>query len=75
MPSAQSPVLEELVLALDLQQITLVAHDWGGAIGLDMATRQPERVVRLLITNTWAWPMSESDPGDFHRSYLSLGEH
>ncbi|HND30152.1 MAG TPA: alpha/beta fold hydrolase, partial [Myxococcota bacterium] len=31
--------LENLVLKLDLRNITLVVHDWGGAIGLGMAGR------------------------------------
>ena len=35
--------LEELVLGLDLRRITLVVHDWGGAIGCGVAVRNPER--------------------------------
>jgi haloalkane dehalogenase len=48
--------LERLVEALDLRDITLVVHDWGGAIGFGMATRHPERVARLVILNTAAFP-------------------
>jgi cis-3-alkyl-4-acyloxetan-2-one decarboxylase len=48
--------LEKLVLALDLRDITLVVHDWGGPIGLGFARRHPERVARLVITNTAAFP-------------------
>lgn len=48
--------LERLVLALDLRDITLVVHDWGGAIGLGVAGRHPERFARLVITNTAAFP-------------------
>lgn len=47
--------LVRLVEHLDLQRITLVVHDWGGAIGLGMAGRLPERVARLVITNTGAF--------------------
>ncbi len=32
--------------------ITLVVHDWGGMIGLACALRRPERVRRLVVTNT-----------------------
>lgn len=41
---------------LDLRNITLVVHDWGGAIGLGAAVQQPERFARLVITNTGAFP-------------------
>ena len=48
--------LEKLVLALDLKRITLIVHDWGGPIGLGFARRHPERIARLVITNTAAFP-------------------
>lgn len=50
--------LQELVEHLDLQDITLVVHDWGGAIGSGVATRLPERFVRLVVTNTAAFRSS-----------------
>ncbi|HEX6255270.1 MAG TPA: alpha/beta fold hydrolase [Euzebyales bacterium] len=36
---------------------TLVVHDWGGAIALTWATRHPDRVGRLVVTNTAAFPL------------------
>jgi haloalkane dehalogenase len=48
--------LVSLVEALDLRDMTVVVHDWGGAIGLGMAGRMPERVRSLVITNTGAFP-------------------
>lgn len=42
--------------ALDLRNITLVVHDWGGAIGLGGAIQLLPRVRRLLILNTAAFP-------------------
>lgn len=47
--------LVRLVEHLDLQRITVVVHDWGGAIGLGMAGRLPDRIARLVITNTAAF--------------------
>jgi haloalkane dehalogenase len=47
--------LEALVEALDLRDITLVVHDWGGAIGMGHATRQPERYRRFVVLNTAAF--------------------
>jgi haloalkane dehalogenase len=54
-------VLEELVLRLDLTDITMMVQDWGGPIGFAVATRHPDRFSRFVIGNTWAWP--KSDPG------------
>jgi len=48
--------LKDLVETLDLKRITLVAHDWGGAIGLGLAGRAPERFARLVLSNTAAFP-------------------
>jgi len=48
--------LEWLVLELDLRDLTLGVHDWGGAIGLGFAARHPDRVSRLLVFNTAAFP-------------------
>src|SRR5690242_12092486 len=45
--------LERLVLKLDLQELTLIVHDWGGPIGLGVAARHPERIARLVLMNTW----------------------
>jgi haloalkane dehalogenase len=45
--------LEALLDSLGLtKNLTLVVHDWGGMIGLAFATRHPERVKRLVVTNT-----------------------
>ncbi|WP_297831955.1 alpha/beta fold hydrolase [Thermomonas sp.] len=37
--------------------LTLAVHDWGGMIGFGWALRDPERVRRLVITNTAAFPL------------------
>lgn len=47
--------LERLVERLELRDITLVLHDWGGAIGMGLATRQPERIKRIIVLNTAAF--------------------
>jgi haloalkane dehalogenase len=38
--------------ALDLRDVTVVGHDWGGLIGLRLATEHPSRVARIVATNT-----------------------
>ena len=47
--------LYELIYKLDLQRITLLAHDWGGAIGLGVAVEKPERFSRFVLFNTAAF--------------------
>lgn len=47
--------LERLTEALDLRRVTLVAQDWGGAIGLGTVLRNRERFERLVLTNTGAF--------------------
>lgn len=53
--------LEALIIDLDLSDITLAVHDWGGPVGLGFAIRHPDRIKRLVISNTWAsarWPVA-----------------
>jgi haloalkane dehalogenase len=40
---------------LDLRDATFVVHDWGGPIGLRLAVENPDRVSRLVITDTGLW--------------------
>ena len=39
------------------ENINLMVHDWGGAIGMGYAVRHPDRIKRLIITNTGAFHM------------------
>lgn len=50
--------LQALIERLDLRQITLVGHDWGGCIGLGAAGRMPQRFARLVLCNTGAFRMN-----------------
>jgi len=43
--------------ALELDQVILVLHDFGGPIGLDWALDHPERVRGLVLFNTWMWSL------------------
>lgn len=47
--------LDALITHLDPGPLTLVVHDWGGAIGFGWAARHPELVERLVILNTAAF--------------------
>jgi cis-3-alkyl-4-acyloxetan-2-one decarboxylase len=45
-----------LVEELDLRDIVLCVHDWGGAIGFGLAAQMPERVHGFVVCNTAAFP-------------------
>ena len=45
--------LSAFVAELDLEGVTLVCHDWGGVLGLPVATLEhPGRFTRLVLMNT-----------------------
>lgn len=48
--------LVALVRTLNLERITLVAQDWGGAIGLGAMLQMPERLQQIILFNTGAFP-------------------
>jgi haloalkane dehalogenase len=37
---------------LDLNDVTLVLHDWGGTIGLTLAVAEPDRISRAVVLDT-----------------------
>jgi haloalkane dehalogenase len=47
--------LSQLVHTLDLDNITVIAHDWGGAIGVGTALESPDRFARFAVMNTAAF--------------------
>ena len=61
-PESHARRFAELLDHLELRDITLFMNDWGGPIGLHFASRHPDRVRRLVIANTWCWPVGD----DFH---------
>lgn len=44
--------LRQLVVALDLREITLIGQDWGGPIGMGVLAREMERFARVVAGNT-----------------------
>ncbi len=45
--------LKNLIDKLELNDITLVVHDWGGLLGLSLLGEYPERFKRVVILNTF----------------------
>ncbi|SMC95833.1 alpha/beta fold hydrolase [Lentzea albidocapillata] len=62
LPEEHADVVTGFVDALGLKGATLVGQDWGGMIGLAAVQRRPSVFERLVLANTWAWPVN----GVFH---------
>jgi haloalkane dehalogenase len=60
-PEAHAELLREIVERLELSRFALVVHDYGGPIALPFACEAPERITKLVVMNTWMWPLTE-DP-------------
>jgi pimeloyl-ACP methyl ester carboxylesterase len=60
-PADHARRLGALLDALDVRDVTLVAHDFGGPIALAWALDHRERLARLALCNTWAWSL-DGDP-------------
>ncbi len=54
-PQAHSKNLKKLIDTLQLKNITLVVHDFGGPIGLSYAISNPAHIKRIVLFNTWLW--------------------
>jgi haloalkane dehalogenase len=49
--------LRRLLADRNVEKFSLVVHDFGGPIALPLALEAPERIERLVIMNSWLWPM------------------
>jgi cis-3-alkyl-4-acyloxetan-2-one decarboxylase len=52
--------LERFVVALNLNDLTLVMHDFGGPTGMGLAIRHPDRIKRIISVNG-PTPAGQSD--------------
>lgn len=53
---------QAIVDELDLRDITLVMHDWGGIIGLRVVAAHPDRFARLVVSNAGLPARDPSEP-------------
>ena len=61
-PPLHAENLTALINHLQLKDINLVVHDFGGSIGLSYAIQQPQNVSKIVLFNTWLWETA-SDKG------------
>ena len=57
---------------LDLRDVILVAHDWGGPIGLGAMLERADRLRGIVLMNTWAWELPSFVP-PFVREFRTEG--
>jgi len=55
LPQFHAKNLKSFIQSLGLKKITLVLHDWGGAIGISYALDSPENVERIVAFNNSFW--------------------
>jgi haloalkane dehalogenase len=67
-PAEHANVVLELVEHLDLKDMVVMGQDWGGPIGMDVASRSAERVKGLVMGNTWFWPADDRVTRSFSRT-------
>jgi haloalkane dehalogenase len=53
--------LEAFIEALDLDELVLVGHDWGGSLAQDWAARHPGRTRGIVLSETFLRPMTWAD--------------
>ena len=63
--------LMSLIAHLQLSQFNLLVHDFGGPIGLSVATSMPEKINKIIMANTWCF--SVADEPEFKRMKAILG--
>ncbi|MGY4099820.1 haloalkane dehalogenase [Nocardia sp. R16R-3T] len=47
--------------AVGLDQVVIVGHDWGGALGMHWAARHPERIRGIALIETFLRPMRSEE--------------
>lgn len=54
-PQSHSKNLSEFIEKLNLTDITIVVHDFGGPIGLSAAIQNNDKIKQVILFNTWLW--------------------
>ena len=65
--------VEKLLNHLNIEKFSLIVHDWGGAIGMGVATRAPQKIEKIVAMNTACFT-SEDIPFRINILRNDLGE-
>jgi haloalkane dehalogenase len=55
-PAEHAAVVSEVIHQLDLRDLVVMGHDWGGPTGLSAAADNSDRISGLVLGNTAFWP-------------------
>lgn len=58
-PQAHTDRFGDFMDRLQLEDVTLVVHDYSGPVGLKWAMDNPGRVREIVIMNSWMWSLRE----------------
>lgn len=59
-PAWHATNLIEFMDRLELENVTMVVHDFGGSIGLTAALDNPSRIKQIVLFNSWLWKTSDN---------------
>jgi haloalkane dehalogenase len=65
-------ILEGFIEHLNLKNIILVLHDWGGPLGAYYAALHPENVRGMVLMETFLWNMLWDDFGKYKQAFKLL---
>jgi len=72
--AAQARRLQDFIDHFQFKDLTLVVTDFGGGIGLQHALEHPANVKRIVLYNTWMWPLNDdarfAKPAKMARSWI-----
>ncbi|MBT8398681.1 MAG: alpha/beta fold hydrolase [Gemmatimonadetes bacterium] len=55
-PEEHARAVRRFIRDRNLQNLTIMGHDWGGPIGMRVAVEELDRIRALVMGNTWYWP-------------------
>lgn len=57
-PKEHADLVAQFLIEADVRRSCLVAHDWGGPIGLWAMFNTGDRLASFCLGNSWAWPVN-----------------
>jgi haloalkane dehalogenase len=56
-PKDHARRLQALIEHLELRDLAMIVHDFGGPVGLSYALEKPSNIRSLVLLNTWMWSL------------------
>ncbi len=70
-PAEHARIVGQLADQLQLDRFIVMGQDWGGPIGMWVASERADRVYGLVFMNTWFWPADRLQFQIFSRAMSS----